>query len=30
MDIKPIEVCFADEARIGKSNKITRRMAKRG
>ena len=27
---KPIEVWFADEARIGQKNKITRRWAKRG
>jgi hypothetical protein len=27
---KPIEVWFADEARIGQKNKITRRRAKRG
>ena len=27
---KPIEVWFADEARIGQKNQITRRWAKRG
>ncbi len=27
---KPIEVWFADEARIGQKNKITRRWARRG
>ena len=27
---KPIEIWFADEARIGQKNKITRRWAKRG
>jgi hypothetical protein len=27
---KPVEVWFADEARIGQKNKITRRWAKRG
>jgi len=27
---KPVEVWFADEARIGQKNKITRRWAKHG
>jgi hypothetical protein len=27
---KPVEIWFADEARIGQKNKITRRWAKRG
>ena len=27
---KPLEIWFADEARIGQKNKITRRWAKRG
>jgi hypothetical protein len=30
VDGKPIEIWFADEARIGQKNKITRRWAKRG
>src|SRR3712207_5081499 len=29
-DGKPIEIWFADEARVGQKNKITRRWAKRG
>ena len=29
-DGKPLEIWFADEARIGQKNKITRRWAKRG
>src|SRR3712207_8634234 len=27
---KPLEIWFADEARVGQKNKITRRWAKRG
>jgi hypothetical protein len=27
---KPIEIWFADEARVGQKNKITRRWARRG
>src|SRR3712207_9132516 len=27
---KPVEIWFADEARVGQKNKITRRWAKRG
>ena len=27
---KPLEIWFADEARVGQTNKITRRWAKRG
>jgi hypothetical protein len=30
VDGKPIEIWFADEARVGQKNKITRRWAKRG
>src|SRR3954451_22118353 len=30
VDGKPIEIWFADEARIGQKNKIARRWAKRG
>jgi hypothetical protein len=29
-DGKPLEIWFADEARVGQKNKITRRWAKRG
>jgi hypothetical protein len=30
IDCDTIEICFADEARIGQKNKITRRWARRG
>src|SRR6476620_7108732 len=30
VDVREIEIWFADEARIGQKNKITRRRAKRG
>ena len=29
-DGKPVEIWFADEARVGQKNKITRRWARRG
>jgi hypothetical protein len=29
-DGKPLEIWFADEARVGQKNKLTRRWAKRG